>query len=195
MRLTLVGVGAMNSPRFAPAGLLVRHNRCAVLLDGVGSSGIPLDAWLVCDLQSELRSAISRAAASIDLTPTVSAFSRYGLTLTPHPVSHTSHPTYGYTIQTRHSLAVWAPEFWTFPSWAFGAGIMFAEAAGWNRPIRFRGGVGGHASALAVCEAAQAHEIGRLVLAHIGRPSIRAIDAGLPLPFGEWGTDGATYTV
>ena len=195
MRLTLVGVGAMNSPRFAPAGLLVRHNRCAVLLDGVGSSGIPLDAWLVCDLQSELRSAISRAAASIDLTPTVSAFSRYGLTLTPHPVSHTSHPTYGYTIQTRHSLAVWAPEFWTFPSWAFGAGIMFAEAAGWNRPIRFRGGVGGHASALAVCEAAQAHEIGRLVLAHIGRPSIRAIDAGLPLPFGEWGTDGAIYTV
>jgi len=195
VRLTLVGVGAMNSPRFAPAGLLVRHNRCAVLLDGVGSSGIPLDAWLVCDLQSELRSAISRAAASIDLTPTVSAFSRYGLTLTPHPVSHTSHPTYGYTIQTRHSLAVWAPEFWTFPSWAFGAGIMFAEAAGWNRPIRFRGGVGGHASALAVCQAAQAHEIGRLVLAHIGRPSIRAIDAGLPLPFGEWGTDGATYTV
>jgi len=195
VRLTLVGVGAMNSPRFAPAGLLVRHNRCAVLLDGVGSSGIPLDAWLVCDLQSELRSAISRAAASIDLTPTVSAFSRYGLTLTPHPVSHTSHPTYGYTIQTRHSLAVWAPEFWTFPSWAFGAGIMFAEAAGWNRPIRFRGGVGGHASALAVCEAAQAHEIGRLVLAHIGRPSIRAIDAGLPLPFGEWGTDGAIYTV
>jgi hypothetical protein len=31
------------------------------------------------------------------------------------------------------------------------------------------------------------------VLAHIGRPSLRAIDAGLPLPFGEWGTEGTTY--
>jgi len=33
----------------------------------------------------------------------------------------------------------------------------------------------------------------RLVLAHIGRPSLRAIDAGLPLPFGEWGQLGHTY--
>lgn len=195
MRLTLVGVGAMNSPRFAPAGLLVRHNRCAVLLDGaLPPSAISLDAWLICDAHSELHSTIRSHATQIHLTPTVSAFSRYGLTLTPHPVSHTSHPTYGYTIQTRHSLAVWAPEFWTFPSWATNAHLMFAEAAGWNSPIRFRGGAGGHASTLAVCEAARANGIGRLVLAHIGRPSIRAIDAGLPLPFGEWGAEGSTYT-
>ena len=194
MRLTLVGVGAMNSPRFAPAGLLVRHNRCAVLLDGALPPLSALDAWLVCDSHSELRSAINRAASSIGLAPKVSAFSRFGLTLTPHPVEHTSHPTYGYTIQTRHSLAVWAPEFWTFPLWASGAGIMFAEAAGWNRPIRFRGGVGGHASTLAVCEAARTHGVARLILAHIGRPSIRAIDASLPLPSGEWGIEGMTYT-
>lgn len=195
MRLTLVGVGAMNSPRFAPAGLLVRHNRGTVLLDGASTGGVPLDAWLVCDPRSELRSMISSHAAEIGLTPTVSTFSRYGLTLTPHPVAHTSHPTYGYTIQTRHSLAVWAPEFWTFPLWAAGAGLMFAEAAGWDRPIRFRGGVGGHASTLSVCEQARAHGVKRLILAHIGRPSIRAMDAGLPLPFGEWGTEGATYTI
>jgi hypothetical protein len=194
MRLTLVGVGAMNSPRFAPAGLLVRHNRCAVLLDGAHPPpDIPLDAWLVCDTRSELRAAIRANAAQIGLTPTVSAFSRYGLTITPHPVAHTSHPTYGYTLQTRHTIAVWAPEFWTFPAWAAQARLMFAEAAGWNRPIRFRGGAGGHASTLAVCEAARANAITRLILAHIGRPSIRAIDAGLPLPFGEWGTEGTTY--
>ena len=194
MRLTLVGVGAMNSPRFAPAGLLVRHNRGTVLLDGaLPPGGLRLDAWLVCDPRSELRTVIRAHAAEIGLTPTVSAFSRYGLTLTPCLVEHTSHPTYGYTIQTRHSLAVWAPEFWTFPSWASGARIMFAEAAGWDRPIRFRGGVGGHAGALSVCEAARAHGVARLILAHIGRPSIRALDAGLPLPFGEWGVEGTTY--
>jgi hypothetical protein len=31
------------------------------------------------------------------------------------------------------------------------------------------------------------------VFAHIGRPAIRAIDAGERLPFGEWGHDGAMY--
>jgi hypothetical protein len=33
-RLTLLGVGAMNSPRFAPAGLLVEHEGSRVALDG-----------------------------------------------------------------------------------------------------------------------------------------------------------------
>lgn len=195
MILTLVGVGAMNSPRFAPAGLLVQHNRRSILLDGsVVPQGISLDAWLVCDERGELQSAMRTRAASIGLAPTVSTFSGGGLTITAHPVAHTSHPAYGYTIRSRTArFAVWAPEFWTFPLWAAGAALMFAEAAGWNRPIRFRGGAGGHASALSVCQTAQRHGVGRLVLAHIGRPSIRAMDAGLPLPYGEWGVEGAAY--
>jgi hypothetical protein len=37
--------------------------------------------------------------------------------------------------------------------------------------------------------------ITRLVYAHIGRPAIRAMDAGLRPPFGEWGIEGRTYTL
>ncbi|MDX2937574.1 hypothetical protein [Streptomyces ipomoeae] len=33
-RLTLLGVGAMNSPRFAPAGLLPRYGRQRAAFDG-----------------------------------------------------------------------------------------------------------------------------------------------------------------
>jgi hypothetical protein len=32
----------------------------------------------------------------------------------------------------------------------------------------------------------------RLVFAHIGHPSLSAIDAGYRLPFGEWGKPGRT---
>jgi hypothetical protein len=59
-------------------------------------------------------------------------------------VVHTSHPTFGYQIEAPEGMVVWAPEFLEFPGWAHGVGLMFAEAAGWERPIRFAGGVGGH---------------------------------------------------
>ena len=65
-----------------------------------------------------------------------------------------------------------------FPSWAAGADLMFAEAAGWARPIRFAKGTGGHAPALEVAEQAARHGVRRLVFAHIGRPAIAALDAG-----------------
>jgi len=90
---------------------------------------------------------------------------------------------------------VWAPEFWTFPHWAAGCDLMFADAAGWARPIRFAGGVGGHAAALDVARFARRHGVRRLVLAHIGRPTIRAIDAGERPPFGEFGADGRRYVI
>jgi hypothetical protein len=70
---------------------------------------------------------------------------------------------------------------------------MFADAAGWNRPIRFRGGAGGHAAALAV--AADAHRLGvrRLVFAHLGRETLRAMDAGHHPPFGTFGREGQSF--
>ena len=113
----------------------------------------------------------------------------------PHPVIHTSHPTWGYLLRLPAASAAWAPEFWQFPAWAAGADVMFADAAGWNRPIRFAHGAGGHMAALDVAGQARHHQVKQLVFAHIGRPSLRAIDAGYPLPFGEWGQPGRTYRV
>jgi hypothetical protein len=45
---------------------------------------------------------------------------------------------------TARRTVVWAPELYEFPAWARGADLMFAEAAAWDRPIRFASGVGGH---------------------------------------------------
>jgi hypothetical protein len=44
-----------------------------------------------------------------------------------------------------------------------------------------------------VAEEARRRGVRRLVLAHIGRPSLDAIDAGERPSFGEWGLPGLTY--
>jgi hypothetical protein len=72
---------------------------------------------------------------------------------------------------------------------------MFADAAGWNRPIVFRGGTGGHACAADVARTARRRGVKRLIFAHIGRPSIRALDRGEEVPFGEFGSDGKIYLI
>lgn len=193
--LTLLGVGAMNSPRYPPAGLLVAAAGRRVAIDG-GPGAEPsgrLDAWLVTDERAELRSELRRLAAARGLVPVVGGVAAGGLEVQPRPVVHTSHPTYGYAIRSGARLAVWAPEFWEFPAWAAGAELMFADAAGWDRPIRFRGGVGGHASVHQTAVDAAAAGVRRLVYAHIGRPCLPAVDAGLPPPGGEWGVPGRRY--
>jgi Beta-lactamase superfamily domain len=197
VRLTLLGVGAMNSPRYAPAGLLVEHGRARVAIDG-GPGAAPggrLDAWLVTDERAELIRELRQLAAAHGLVPRAGDFAADGLGVAARPVVHTSHPTFGYVIEAAGRRVVWAPEFLEFPGWAAGADLMFADAAGWARPIRFAHGAGGHAAALAVAEQARIQHIGRLVFAHIGRPTIRAIDAGQATPFGEFGADGASYTL
>ncbi|HEX4658602.1 MAG TPA: hypothetical protein VH307_14545, partial [Streptosporangiaceae bacterium] len=77
------------------------------------------------------------------------------------------------------------------PDWPDGADLMFAEAAGRDRPIRFRGEVGGHASVAQVAAEAVSRGVTRLVYAHVGRPALRAMDAGLLPAFGEWGPRAA----
>jgi hypothetical protein len=197
LTLTLLGVGAMNSPRYAPAGLLAEYGAVRVAIDG-GPRAAPagrLDAWLVTDERAELVRELRQLATAHGLVPAARDFTGDGLRLAARPVVHTSHATFGYVIEAAGRRVVWAPEFLDFPSWAAGADLLFADAAGWARPIRFARGTGGHAAALTVAEQARAQHVGRLVFAHIGRPTIRAIDAGHTAPFGEFGADGASYTL
>jgi Beta-lactamase superfamily domain len=195
MRFTLLGVGAMNSPRYRPAGLLLAYGRARVVFDdGPGAEPAGrLDAWLVTDERSELRAPLRRLARACGQEPVIASFTRGRLRVEPRPVVHTSHPTVGYMITVGTDRAVWAPEFLVFPEWAAGADLLFAEAAGWSRPIRFARGTGGHAAAVDVARNARDQGVKRLVFAHIGRPTIRAIDRGCRPPFGEFGADGSSY--
>jgi hypothetical protein len=197
MRLTTLGVGAMSSPRYAPAGLLVADRSVRIAIDG-GPGAVPngrLDGWLVTDERGELIRDVRKLAEGKGLVPRVGDFHGDGLRVTAHPVTHTNHPTFGYSIEAGGRRAVWAPEFSEFPHWAEQADLMFAEAASWNRPIRFRGGVGGHLDVLAVAEEARRRGVHRLVFAHIGRSTIRALARGDRAPFGEFASDGGVFVL
>jgi hypothetical protein len=196
LRLTSLGVGAMASPRYAPAGLLVEADGQRVMIDG-GKEAEPageLDAWLVTDEQAELMAELRRLARARGLNPTAGEFRGDGLQISPRPVQHTNHPAYGYEITYGGHRVVWAPEFWTFPDWAGGAELAFLEAAAWTKPIRFRGGVGGHAPVQRTAQEAQAARVRRVVFVHIGRPTIRAIDSGATQGL-EFARDGQVFEV
>jgi len=197
LRCRLLGVGAMNSPRYAPAGLLLEFEDTRVMFDGGpgAAPGEPLDAWLVTDEQAELRAALSALARPLRVTPVARDFDAPGIRVERMAVAHTSHPAFGYRFVVEQGVVVWAPEFIAFPKWAAGADLMFADAAGWRRPIWFAGRVGGHMAALDVAQEAQNLRIGRLVLAHIGRPTIRALEQGERPPFGSFGEDGELYVL
>ncbi|HEY3076035.1 MAG TPA: hypothetical protein VGJ74_12750 [Burkholderiales bacterium] len=193
--MTLLGIGAMASPRYRPAGLLVEYAKARVMIDG-GPGAAPagrLDDWLVSDAQGELMATIRRLARRRRVEPAVRRFEQGKLSITPRRVVHTSHPAFGYLIRALHRTAVWAPEFYRFPRWARGADLMFAEAASWSRPIRFAGGVGGHAAVLDVARSARRAKVKQLVFAHVGRPTIRALERGETLPFGELGKERRAY--
>ena len=165
------------------------------MLDG-GPGSEPtgrINAWLVTDEHAELMARIRAAARTHGLVPSMGDLVDGDLSLRFHPVVHTNHVSGGYLINAGGRSAVWAPEFLEFPSWAAGADLMFAEASGWNRPIRFTGGVGGHMDVLSVAGAARASGIRRIVFAHVGRPTVRAMDRGEVPPFGEFGRDGQVF--
>lgn len=196
-RFTLLGVGAMNSPRYAPAGLLVECGGSRVMIDG-GPGAEPkgkLNAWLVTDDRGELIRKLRQLARPRGLEPHVGSYLSNDVSIKPYRVVHTSHDTYGYVIRCLGKKIVWAPEFFVFPHWASNADIMFAEAAGWNRPIFFRGKVGGHAPVEHVARDALKYKIRRLVFAHIGRPTIKALDAGKRAKFGEFGRDRRVFKI
>jgi hypothetical protein len=193
----LLGVGAMNSPRYLPAGLLLECGRHRVMLDG-GPGAEPrgrLDAWLVTDERSELIREIRGRARALGVEPRVTSYEVPGLRIEPRPVVHTSHPAFGYLVEFDGTKVVWAPEFLVFPRWARCARLMFAEAAGYDRRILFAHGTGGHASLLEVAKQAERSHVGALVFAHLGRPTLRAMDRGVRPPFGIFGEDGDVFTL
>jgi hypothetical protein len=193
MHLVTLGVGAARSPRYRPAGLLVSHRRVRVIIDG-GPDTAPkgrIDAWLLTDERAELAATIRASARARGLVAKVAPFRAGDLCLEPKPIVHTNHPTFGYEIRCGALKVVWAPEFLVFPRWARDADLMFAEASSWKRPIHFRGGVGGHLDA--VQRAARRVRVERLVFAHIGRPTIRAIAGSWRPSFGELGHDGQIF--
>ncbi len=187
----------MNSPRFAPAGLLLESGGLRVMFDGGPGAepAAPIDAWLVTDAQAELRAAIRRSARARAVEPAMLALVAGGVRIEPRPVVHTAHATCGYLIIGCDRRVAWAPEFLVFPEWAAGVDILFADAAGWRRPIHFARGAGGHAAALDVSAEARRRGVRRLVFAHLGRPTLRAIDAGMTPPFGEFGRQGQVFTL
>ena len=85
----------MNSPRFAPAGLLVRCGDAAVAIDGGPGAEPPgaVDAWLVTDEYAELHAALRRLARARGMpAPAVAEHVAGALAVRPFPVEHTSHP-------------------------------------------------------------------------------------------------------
>jgi hypothetical protein len=167
------------------------------MIDGGPGAEPPreLYAWLVTDEHAELISAIRRLAGARGLAPYAGAFSGDGIQVEARPVVHTNHPSWGYRIYAGGRVVVWAPEFYRFPAWARGADLMFAEAAAWSRPIRFTGGVGGHLDVLSIAGAARRAGVRRLVFAHIGRPTLRALERGLKPPFGTFAADDQAFSV
>ena len=145
-----------------------------------------IDAWLLTDDHAELAAAIRRRARELGLVARVASFHAGDLRIEPRPVVHTNHPTFGYEIRGGGLKIVWAPEFFEFPTWARNSDLMFAEASSWNRPIYFRGAVGGHLDGRSVERTARRAGVKRLVFTHIGRPTIRAIEQGLRPSFGEF---------
>jgi hypothetical protein len=195
MRLVTLGVGAAHSPRYRPAGLLVSYRDVRVIIDG-GPDTVPkgcIDAWLLTDDHAELAASIRMRARTKGLIARVASFRTGSLRIEPKPVVHTNHPAFGYEIRGDGLNVVWAPEFFEFPMWAMNADVVFAEASSWNRSIHFRGGVGGHLDAVSVQRASREAGVKRLVLAHIGRPTIRAIEAGARPIFGEVARDGQVF--
>ena len=75
LRFTPPGVGAMNSPRYAPAGLLAEHGAARVAIDGGPGAepAGPATAWLVTDEHAELIAGLRHAAATRGLVPTSEA--------------------------------------------------------------------------------------------------------------------------
>ncbi len=122
LHFALLGVGAMNSPRYRPAGVLLTWQNYRVMLDGGGAAdpNCSVDAWLVSDDRCELMTKIRRRAAELGVAAGVARYQAGEVRLRPMDVRHTSHASFGYLIEAvreRHGLLS-SGNFWTGrPGW------------------------------------------------------------------------------
>jgi hypothetical protein len=106
----LLGIGAMASERYAPAGLLIeRHGRAIMIGGGLGAEpDRPVEDWLVTDERAELIAKIRRMAREkFSVRPRAGSASLDDLRIDAEPVVHTSRATYGYRLQLGNSMAAW----------------------------------------------------------------------------------------
>ena len=103
MRLVTLGVGAQDSPRYAPAGLLISCAGARIMIDGGPGAepSSPVDAWLITDERAELIAAIRKLARAMGLVPYVGDFRTNALHVEIRSVVHTSHPTGGYRVRAQ----------------------------------------------------------------------------------------------
>lgn len=198
LRLTLVGTGAMDSPR-KDESLLVSYKGFNVLIDAgekIKAKHLPkLDSVLVCDDESRYMKDAKRIGEAFDLVPGVAEFHADGLEIIPFPVKHTSHKTYGYRIEAQGKTAIYAPEFYVFPlSEVENADVAILEGSAWNRPITFTGSVGGHAAMLDTWEKAKKAGIKRIIFTHIGKPVEENLEEAKEMGI-EIGEDGQVIEV
>ena len=196
MRLVTLGVGAMNSPRFAPAGLLVAHRGVRVMIDGGPGAEPPerLDAWLVTDERAELMAEIRRSAAARGLLPCAGSFR-----------SSVAHR--GQAGRPHQPRRLWLPHPSGRPHGHLGPGILSIPAVGAPGRSHVRGGLcvessdpvcrrgRGPRRRVTIAEAARRWGVRRLVFAHVGRPTLWALAQGATPPFGEFAVDGQVFLV
>lgn len=196
LKLTLVGTGALESPRKDEC-LLVEFGKEKVLIDAgpdIKAKDLPkLTGLLVCDPESGFMKDAKRIGQHFGLIPQVKKFDKDGLRIEPFEVKHTKHKTYAYIIKAEGKTIVYAPEFFVFPKKQISkADLAICEGSTWSRPIVFTGKVGGHAAVLDTYKKCKALGI-PVIFTHIGKPTEKNLDKAKEMGI-EIGKDGQKIT-
>ena len=180
-RLILLGIGAADSSRFAPVGVLLEYGHSRVGIDG-GPGSEPadnIDAWLVRDEHGPLQDELLRIARETGMPkPVVMPFGHGPLKIEPIPVADHVH---GYRIAIGHHVAAWAPQAASLPPWTEGMDLVFADGSAAAPDIQ------------ELARTAKRLRVQRLVFVRLGAAAQAAVDAGEQPPYGEWGEEGRKY--
>jgi hypothetical protein len=180
-RFILLGIGAADSSRFAPVGLLLEYGHIRVGIDGGPGSEPPetIDAWLVRDERGPSQDELRRIAHETGMPePAVMPYHHGPLKVEPVPVA--DH-VYGYRIGIGHHVAAWVPEAPELPAWAEGLDLVYAD------------GSLDAARTQELAGTAKRLRVQRLVFVRLGAAALATVDAAERPPYGEWGVEGRKY--